>query len=61
MTRKHKRSSTVHVCAQRGCRFELEDVERDDAGETKVERAPDPELCPVCGNPFLEHPAPETL
>lgn len=36
-------------CGQKGCSFEIEDD-----GDT-------PENCPVCGNPFFNHPEPEKL
>lgn len=36
-------------CGQKGCSFEIEDD-----GDT-------PENCPVCGNPFFNHPTPENL
>ncbi len=32
---------TIRVCAQRGCTFNADTT---------------PELCPVCGNPYIEHP-----
>lgn len=59
-----------HFCAQRGCSFELEPMtvpaELADDGVTVLTPAEmveqlAPELCPVCGHPFVEHPAPDTL
>lgn len=63
-------TSRTHFCMQRGCRFELEDIETPAELEAdgvtvktpaKSEPAPDPELCPTCGNPFFEHPLPGSL